>query len=137
MPLEIGGAIYLQGRTEFSNTTIAVQPSGDIISTEIGGTFNLTATLPCTLTVTRPGYLAKEWVITETATVYLELEPVTLWGGDINADGQIDILDLAFIGANFGSSNDQADITGDGIVDIRDLVLPAGNFGRTSGDHQN
>ena len=91
----------------------------------------MTATLPCTITATHPGYLSAQWHITETTDAKLNLEPATLWGGDVNADDKIDILDIAFVGARFGSNNDRADINGDGMVDIRDLVLPAGNFGRT------
>ena len=131
VPLAIGGAVYLQGRTEFNDTLIATLSSGDTTTTRISGTFSLTATLPCTITAVHPGYLSTQWRITETTGVELNLEPVTLWGGDVNADGQIDILDLAFVGARFGSNDEQADINADGVVDIRDLVLPAGNFGRT------
>jgi hypothetical protein len=58
------------------------------------------------------------------------LSPVALLGGEVNGDGEIDILDLAFVGAHFGDSNAQADINGDGTVDILDIVLVAINFGQ-------
>jgi hypothetical protein len=55
---------------------------------------------------------------------------VVLLGGDVNGDGRIDILDIAFVGARFGGHDPGADINDDGMVDILDLVLTAGNFGQ-------
>ncbi len=47
---------------------------------------------------------------------------------DVNADGVVNILDLAFIASHFGESNPEADVNADGIVNILDLVLMAQNF---------
>ncbi len=66
---------------------------------------------------------------TTTLTVFLE--------GDVNGDCKVDIVDLAIVGAAFGSTpsspnwNPVADINHDGKVDIVDLVLVASNFGLT------
>jgi YVTN family beta-propeller protein len=49
---------------------------------------------------------------------------------DVTGDGWIDIFDLAFIAARFGSGDLEADITGDGSVDIFDLSIVASNYGR-------
>ena len=57
---------------------------------------------------------------------------------DVNADGFVNRLDLAFIATHFGTTppEDQVptpDINRDGIVNILDLVLAASYLGKTSG----
>ena len=57
---------------------------------------------------------------------------------DLNADGMIDILDLAFVAARFGETPavdemPNPDLNGDGTVNILDLVLVANYFGEPSG----
>ena len=57
---------------------------------------------------------------------------------DVNADGFVNRLDLAFIATHFGTtpSEDQVptpDINRDSIVNILDLVLAANYLGKTSG----
>ena len=47
---------------------------------------------------------------------------------DVNADGVVNILDLTFVGARFGSTDVEADVNGDGTVNILDLILVAQNF---------
>lgn len=47
-------------------------------------------------------------------------------GGDVNGDGQVNMLDLVYVAAHFGSSDPTADLNGDGRVDIVDLVGVAG-----------
>ena len=57
----------------------------------------------------------------------------TLWGGDVapqpDPDNTIDILDVSYIGANFGTGEATADVTGDGVVNVLDLTVAAANFG--------
>jgi YVTN family beta-propeller protein len=50
--------------------------------------------------------------------------------GDMNGDKAINILDLAFVAARYGSDDPTADLNGDGRVDILDLVIIANNFGQ-------
>jgi hypothetical protein len=57
--------------------------------------------------------------------------PITLLGGDLNADQAINIMDLAYCGAVFGTATPDADINADGIVNLLDLVLIGINFGET------
>jgi len=48
--------------------------------------------------------------------------------GDVNGDGRIDLQDITFIAAHYGSSDPAADINRDGVVDIVDLSLVAASF---------
>ena len=41
---------------------------------------------------------------------------------DLNADGEINILDLVLVAGAFGESDSEADVNGDGVVNILDLV---------------
>ena len=50
--------------------------------------------------------------------------------GDVNGDGRVNLLDLAYVASRFGSSTPAADLNGDGKVDILDLVIIADNYGR-------
>jgi YVTN family beta-propeller protein len=50
--------------------------------------------------------------------------------GDVNGDGRVNMLDLAYVASRFGSSTPAADLNGDGKVDIFDLVIIADNYGR-------
>lgn len=56
--------------------------------------------------------------------------------GDVNGDLAVDVLDLALVGASFGSVeggpgwNPFADFDGNGIIDVVDLAVVGSNFGR-------
>jgi len=128
VPFTVYGTVHLQGRNGFSDTQVTVQPLSYTLTTGISGTFALTATVPCTITAWQAGYLPAVWSITETTGVSLTLERVTLWGGDVNADREVDILDIAYIGSRFGGDDPLADLNQDGKVDILDIVMAASNF---------
>ncbi len=128
------GQVGIQGRSSAGGVQIWAQPGDRTVKSDASGAFSLSVTLPCTISASLDGFLTAYWTLTEATTQTLHLEPATLWGGDLNGDGRIDILDIAFVGARFGSADPLADLTADGVVDIRDLVLPAGNFGRTAWD---
>ena len=56
--------------------------------------------------------------------------PMNVW--DLNGDNTVDILDLVFVGNQFGATsteNAAADVNADGTVDILDLVLISQHFG--------
>jgi hypothetical protein len=101
-------------------------------TTDTDGAFVLAATPPCTVTASYPSYLAVQWVLAETPDPERNLAPVTLLAGDVNGDGAIDILDIAYMGARFDGTDPHADLNADGVVDILDLVLAAVNFGQTA-----
>ncbi|MCB0168660.1 MAG: hypothetical protein KDI79_30820, partial [Anaerolineae bacterium] len=48
--------------------------------------------------------------------------------GDINGDGQVNLLDLVMAASLFGSDAPEADVNQDGTVDVIDLTIIAGNF---------
>jgi hypothetical protein len=56
--------------------------------------------------------------------------------GDLNRDGQVDIVDLMTVAGYFsqvtGIPYVEADLNHDGVIDILDIILVARNFGRTA-----
>lgn len=93
-----------------------------------------------------PGYLASEKTITVPAgsPSVTDAGTTTLFGGDVNADGKINILDIGKIISVFGRTgvavrsdapdctdgDEPVDINDDGIINISDLAIAAGNWGR-------
>jgi len=65
----------------------------------------------------------------------IDLGTLTLRAGDTNGDNTIDLVDAAFVGANFNVTAPpapaEADLNKDGVVNISDLVLVGSNFGLT------
>jgi hypothetical protein len=135
--LTLSGAVALQGRGTYEGTQITALPFDTTQGTRTAltaqdGSFGLIATQPCTVTARHAGYLGAQWVVDERGASELILPEITLLGGDVTADGQIDILDVAYIGARFGSQDALADLNGDGTVNILDLVLAGANYGETA-----
>jgi hypothetical protein len=61
------------------------------------------------------------------------LNPLRLYGGDVNQDKQIELLDASAVGTAWGSTVDpESNINYDGIVNIQDLALVGGNYGLIS-----
>lgn len=63
---------------------------------------------------------------------------VVPWDEDINMDGLVDILDLAYVAINYGKTAPdinppEADVNGDGVVDIIDLSMVAIKYGQYAG----
>ncbi len=66
--------------------------------------------------------------------VYITVEE-RLLSGDVNRDGDVDILDLILVARQFGQSvspNSNVDVNGDGVVDIFDLTIVARRIGDTT-----
>lgn len=134
VPLMIEGIVRLQGRTTFGGAAIEVAPAGYTTTTAADGSFHIAAARPCTITASFPGYLPAAWTLQTGEEPTIVLDPVTLLGGDVNGDRVVDILDLAYMGAQFGTTDVRADLNGDGQVNILDLVMAAGNFYRRAGE---
>jgi hypothetical protein len=132
----ISGTVRLQGRQDYSGTDIflseapcSATPTGaPATTTGPAGGFEFGPapgqTFQC-LQARQASYL-----IGQRSSPAGELGVLTLPGGDVTGDNRIDIFDVSFIAARFGSTNPAADITGDGRVDIFDLVIAAANYGR-------
>ena len=55
--------------------------------------------------------------------------------GDINRDGQVNVLDMILVSRHFGedaSVNPQADVNRDGIINIQDLIIVAQHLGEST-----
>lgn len=64
----------------------------------------------------------------------LPVDSYTTLPGDVNGDGQVNILDLVYVANNFGKSasdNPLADVNYDGKIDILDLVFVANHLGES------
>ena len=54
------------------------------------------------------------------------------FGGDVNADGVVNVLDLVMVAQHIGGekpNNPRVDVNGDGVVNILDLTLVAQQIG--------
>jgi len=61
------------------------------------------------------------------------LNPLRLYGGDVNQDDEIEVSDASIVGADWGSTaNPDGNVNFDSIVNIQDLALVGGNYGLTS-----
>ncbi|MEO0531821.1 MAG: endonuclease, partial [Planctomycetota bacterium] len=78
--------------------------------------------------------LPGEQMQTLTVTLLGEVVETTLQG-DINGDGNVDLLDLDILGANFGENGGapflDGDLNGDGNIDLLDLDILGANFGQS------
>ena len=100
-----------------------------------GGSFSFTvAPGTYTISATAPGYLrAVHQNINVVAGDSIHMENLTLLAGDINADDEIGVLDVATIGANYNlTTPTAADLNGSGRINLLDLQLLAPHYG-TSG----
>ena len=118
-----GIAVTLSNSVTLTTTTDA---SGWYTFTEVpSDTYDLTLAHPLYLTTTLQSCPVQAG---ETAW----MPTVTLYGGDLNGDGVIDISDLTILGSHFETAAPEADINADGVVDIFDAVLIGKNFGLTA-----
>jgi len=139
MSRKISGEVHLQGRLDHSDIDVQMQTQPGINEVQGAnvslspaavtpeGAFNVDAQGAMVITAGRPGYLDAQATVTE-SDAPINLGPTTLYGGEVTGDNVIDISDLAYLGANFHTSDAQADINGDGQVDILDLSISAANF---------
>ena len=128
------GTIDLQSRTDDSGVTFTAgvystttDTSGYYELTVPEDTYDVSAEMDRYLDGERTGEVCP-------AGETVQLPDVTLLGGDANDDCAINILDLSFMGARFGTStgdasfDPKADINADGAVNILDLAATGGNF---------
>jgi hypothetical protein len=137
----IRGRVERQGtRTDHAGTTVTAYNTGGAVvtttTTIADGTFTVTVPAGGTYLVQAMynGYLK-----TQKSSVYvvggtMNLGTTKLYGGDVNADNNVNILDIVSIINVFGTGGlgaaEPTDINDDGTVNIFDLSIAAGNFGR-------
>ncbi len=104
----------------------------DSVDMRNGGNFSFTVA-PGTYTIeaSAAGYLrAVNASITVVAGDTVSMANLTLLAGDINADDDIDVLDVATIGANYNLTTPAAaDLNGSGRINLLDLQMLAPNYG--------
>ena len=133
------GTVDLQGRSQNNGATFRVVGNNAgvfSITTNAAGAYELAVPQGTyQLTTDLDRYLANQRTDQSCpAGETVQLPDVTLLGGDANDDCIINILDLAFMGARFGTStgdpdfDPKADINADGSVNILDLTVAGGNF---------
>ncbi len=133
---EVKGSVTLQAPTNSRIITVNIANAGYQDSASILSGQQFTLTVPP----------ASDYTLTAAAICHLSARKTnvtspssghntTLTAGDINADGTINILDLAMIAIKFGLSGVTGceNLNGDtaGLVNILDLSLAAGNFGKS------
>ena len=55
--------------------------------------------------------------------------------GDVNRDGQVNILDMVLVARHFGKTvpaDSEIDMNGDGVINIQDLIIVASNLGEST-----
>ncbi len=130
----IEGYVSPQGRYDFSGAHVVAGTYG--ADTDSTGYFKLEGVEAGTYDVMAEmyGYLdaMSSGVQVVAGAQCTSLGTTTLWGGNVapqpTPDNAIDILDVSYIGANFGTMQATADVNGDGVVNILDLTVAAANF---------
>jgi hypothetical protein len=135
---QIAGVVALQGRSNYSGTTILID--GTPMATTAGDgrftVFNVDAGIH-EVTAYHPGYLSSDDDSVQCqADQTTEMPETTLLGGDTNNDSEINLFDLVTVAAAYRSCSGEsafdsrADLNETGCVDIFDLVLVASNYRR-------
>ncbi len=146
----LSGTVLLQGRAQYTDTTVVLttSPCFTITTsealklpeihqghTDIKGHFTMTVpqtqTLAC-LYAHHPGYLEGQLQLSDLKlpSSTADLPTFTLLNGDINGDNTINIYDLTQVAVEYGTSALTSDLNRDGTVNIFDLTLLASNFGK-------
>jgi hypothetical protein len=134
------GKVLRQGFTvNHANTEIIAYNSGGGVigtaTTNTVGDFELAVPMGGTYLVQAwyNGYLKAQRSNVYVVGASVNLGTVTLPGGDVNSDNNINILDIVTIISQYGTGGHAAavpvDINDDGDVNIFDLTIAAGNFG--------
>lgn len=140
-PGVIQGTIERQGtRTDHAGVmVVAYATDGGVVANSLtgsNGSFSLNVPRGGTYLVQASynGYLKAQRNNVYIVGASVDLGTATLPGGDINADNNVNILDIVTLINRYGSSgwpaSEPSDINDDGLVNIFDLTIAAGNFGR-------
>ena len=138
----VDGTVELQSRIDFSGAEVCADDGGGnvtCVTTGAAGVYELW--LPAgtyTVTATMGRFLdGEKGGVVVSAGGSASLSPVRLLGGDTNDDCIVNILDLSFMGARYGSScgdpgyEARADINNDCDISILDLAVSGSNYQQT------
>lgn len=136
---QLSGQVIVQGRPSNAGAEVCAV-DGEVVAqcgltdsqgyfslTMAGGTYDVTAEMGRYLD-------ARRAAVPVANGDFLALPPVTLLGGDAVEDDEIDIRDLAFMGARYGLQcgdpgwDEQADVNDDCTLDILDITITGGNY---------
>jgi hypothetical protein len=137
----IEGVVQRQGTMTNNGgvSVVALSVSDTVIATTNtagNGTFSLPVPLGSTYTVLASynGYLDAQKASVYVVGATVNIGTTKLWGGDVNHDSCVNILDIVSIIGVFGTTglppSNPNDINNDGTINILDLTLAAGNFSR-------
>jgi hypothetical protein len=133
---EITSTLYANDKLTFTVSA----PSGTTSTTMVYcGDKGEPTTIQATNGTLTWSYNASTRILTLNVTHVDPAETVVNWRmlGDVNGDGEVDVLDLAALDKAYGSSrskpnwNPDCDFTGEGAVDISDLFILGKNYGKT------
>jgi hypothetical protein len=133
-----GRAVRQGAQAGHANTNVIALAVGNGVAatgvTDANGYFTLVVPVGSTYTINAsyPGYLQAQKSSVYVVGATVGVGTTTLWGGDVNADNCINILDIVSIISKFGTTGlpatDPEDINDDGTINILDLTIAAGNF---------
>lgn len=144
----VKGYVYLEKvqpsdpEPDHQGTLVKATQGGNVFDTVESGSsgyYEIASLAPSTayqVEFTHPGASWKKEVrsgTTPAASGFLELPKVTLYLGDMDQNGAINILDLLWMAARIGpvtTASQIADVKKDGTVNILDLLRVANNIGK-------
>jgi len=133
--VNLTGHVYLQGRANHAGITVRVAELSATTAEDGAFAISNIETGIHTVEAFRPGFLrAEKTTLRVEASEQITLPDVTLPGGDVDEDGDIDLFDQVAIGAVFGQCpppDPRTDLTGDGCVNVFDYVILGGNYNLT------
>lgn len=134
VPAIVAGSVYLQSNSVHAGITVSVGVAST--QTREDGSFILANAPPGAQTAraAKAGFLAAQRENVPVLPGDLTTLPaVTLLGGDMDGDDDVDLLDLVPVAAAYGqcpAPEAQLDLTQDGCLNLLDLVMLGGNYGR-------
>lgn len=139
----VSGLVAFQNRPDNSGILARLYSStlGQVgeVTTDAAGTFTFAdvAAGEYTIILTAPQHIpAMVSVLVGSDGMAVDAGSTTLYSGDTDDNGTVDVLDATFVGANFGVDTPpapaNADLNADLTINITDLVLVGGNFGAAS-----
>jgi len=134
------GKVMLEGRQEVRDLWVTLEWDGGerrSLRPAEDGSFILEDIPPGRISfrARRPGFLGVEEIFELKPGEFADLGTLTLYAGDLNGDGRIDVRDLRDVASTLNTevwpAGTGADLNGDGRVDIFDLVRVGRSFGKS------